>query len=309
MGDNGFAVCAKPNGTGVPRHRNTNDWNELLENEKVSDHLIEAPIANGVGLENEGGFMSLLNDVQGVTSAQKGPRDLNALVVEAMGGLGPNSNDQDSFDRAVVHVVDADVESVVPEPVHSTHKVRDDIALKLRLNSSDSSDHNRLDALIDRLKEAGIPQPHVYLSIREAVNKAQISERTVRRYISDGALITEKVKGTRGWEHRVYAPALFLLLDERSGVFEKARSSPMEDMGREIASLCRVIVEQQSIADRRTDKLLEEIQRQSRTIDELRAEQRDARAQMHNLQEQMIRALMPRKKPSIWERLFDSTSN
>jgi hypothetical protein len=95
------------------------------------------------------------------------------------------------------------------------------------------------------------------------------------------------------------------VLQERSGAFERARSSPIEEMGREIASLCRVIVEQQALADRRTDRLLDELRQQSRVIDELRAEQRDSRAQMHGLQDQMIKALMPRPKPSVWNRIFD----
>ncbi len=279
----------------------------MLDDEDVFDLLVEVAIAKGVHFDNEEEFMSLIEEVKAGASAQKGKPDLSALVDEAMDKLATKPGAQDHHIKAVVNLDDGPTPT--PETSDLPAKLREKIATKLGLDGKDEVGLTKVDAVIARLLESGIQRPNSYLSIREAVEKAQVSERTVRRYISDGVLLTEKVKGARGWEHRVYAPALFILLDERSGVFERARTSPIEDMGREIASLCRVIVEQQSIADRRTDKLLEEIQRQSRTIDELRAEQRDARAQMHNLQEQMIRALMPRKKPSIWERLFDSTSN
>jgi len=199
------------------------------------------------------------------------------------------------------------VESPPPRQEHHSEPVAEcgaSIVRNLGWSANDPNTSKKLKLLLDRISEAGISDPDSHLSLKEAAQKSGVAERTLRRYIADGHLSTEKTKGPRGWEHRVYVPLLFSILQEKSGAFERARTNPMEEMGREIAALCRMIVEQQTVADRRTDRLLDEIRNQSRVIDELRAEQRDARGQMHSLQEQMIKALMPRQKASLWKRIF-----
>jgi len=201
---------------------------------------------------------------------------------------------------------DADSTIAIGRAVIETSHGPSNIIRNLGWDPDDPSTRKRLRSLLDRIDEAGIDEPDCHLPLKDAVNRAGIAERTIRRYIADGNLETEKVKGPRGWEHRVYIPTLFSLLQEKSGAYERTRSSPIEEMAREMASLCRMIVEQQARADTRTGKLLEEIRNQGRVIDDLRAEQRDARAQMHALQDQMIRALMPRQKPPFWKRLFSA---
>lgn len=207
-------------------------------------------------------------------------------------------------ERAVSRAV---IEVGVREP-GSGSETHSEILRKLRWSSQESSTSRNLTTLLDRIREMGIEDPDTYLSLRDAAQKSGVAERTLRRYIADGQLETEKVKGPRGWEHRVYVPALFSVLQEKAGAFERARSNPLEEMGRELAGLCRTIVEQQTLAERRTNRLLDEIRNQSRVIDELRSEQRDARAQMHSLQDQMIKALMPPPKPSLLDRLFPKKS-
>lgn len=215
-------------------------------------------------------------------------------------GLQPDADSANGINIShVTAVVEIPVELNPPPNTGNILRV-------LGWNPTDPTTKKRLQSLLDRIEEAGIEDPDSYLPLKDAATKAGVAERTIRRYIADGNLETEKIKGPRGWEHRVYVPTLFTLLQEKTGAFERARSSPIEEMAREMASLCRMIVEQQSRADARTSKLLEEIRGQSRTIDELRAEQRDARAQMHALQDQMIRALMPRQRPPLWKRLFSA---
>ena len=206
----------------------------------------------------------------------------------------PNAGSNLAPARAIV-----EIETEEHSRPHSSNILR-----TLGWDTTDPASRKRLRNLLERIDEAGIDEPDSFLPLKEAAQRAGIAERTVRRYIADGNLETEKVKGPRGWEHRVYVPLLFSLLQEKSGAFERARSSPVEEMAREMAGLCRMIVDQQARADQRTTHLLEELRNQSRVIDELRAEQRDSRAQVHCLQDQMIRALMPRQKPPFWKRIF-----
>ena len=179
-----------------------------------------------------------------------------------------------------------------------------EIIRKLRWNAEESNTSRNLSTLLARIKELGIEDPNSYLSLRDAAQKSGVAERTLRRYIADGQLETEKVKGPRGWEHRVYVPALFSVLQEKAGAFERAHSNPLDEMGRELATLCRAIVEQQTLAERRTNRLLDEIRNQSRVMDELREEQRETRLQMFALQDQMIQVLLPHPKKSFFQKLF-----
>lgn len=181
----------------------------------------------------------------------------------------------------------------------------EEILRKLRWNANDAGTSRNLSALLERIKELGIENPDSFLSLRDAAQKSGVAERTLRRYIADGQLETEKVKGARGWEHRVYVPALFAVLQQKAGAFERAHSNPLEEMGREVATLCRTIVEQQALADARTNRLLDEMRNQMRAMDELRNEQREARREMAKLQDTVVKVLSrPPEKKGFFEKLF-----
>jgi DNA-binding transcriptional MerR regulator len=290
----------------------------LLDDEELYDLFVDEAIRQGVRLESEDEFMGLLSQIQA-----KGPNHDSQMMVRV--AVDMVREREGTPRRAPVPLIDktaikppvdgvhgaANVEApanraaAVEVPVNRGVALEEKIIKKLGWNPEDPATEGRLDMLLERIRAAGIADPNSFLGLREACERTGIAERTLRRYVAEGLLPTEKVKGPRGPEHRVYVPRLFLVMLERSAAFERARSSPLEDMSREIAGLCRAIVEQQAIADRRTDRLLEEIRGQSRVIDELRAEQRDARAQIHVIQEQMIKALLPPARKSFLRRMFD----
>ena len=118
------------------------------------------------------------------------------------------------------------------------------------------------------------------LTVREAT-RSGVAERTIRRYIADGVLATTLVQGARAKEHRIKPKDLYNVISARSGAIERAKASPVEDMAAEIAALRQV-------------------------IEELRHEQRDARHQIHQLHEQLVRALpAPRRSWWPWSRKKD----
>lgn len=280
----------------------------VVEDDETYEKIVDEILRQGVQLTEEE-FLALLQEIQEGSKAWNRQTDISAMVQVALDKV--KYKDHPVPIKAVANVE-------IPRKPHSVHHVapkpdpvvptpaptpRDRILRKLGW-ADDAASRKKLSQLLDRMEEAGVEDPEVSYTVKDAADRSGVAERTLRRYIAEGRLPTEKVKGSRGIEHRIYAPWLFTLVHERTTVLDQARSNPVESMGREIASLCRVIVDQQALADRRTDRLLDEIRHQSRVIDELRAEQRDARAQMHTLQEQMIKALMPRQKSSIWERVF-----
>jgi hypothetical protein len=209
-----------------------------------------------------------------------------------------SSKDETLPIRAVIYT-DAKAEEATEEGVH------EQIIAKLRWNAHETGTARNLANLLARISELGIEDPNSYLSLRDAAQKSGVAERTLRRYIADGQLETEKVKGPRGWEHRVYVPALFSVLQQKAGAFERAHSNPLEEMGREMATLCRTIVEQQTLAERRTNRLLDEIRNQNRVMDELRIEQKEARGQMLAIQDQMVKFLSRPPKKSFFQKLFN----
>lgn len=112
------------------------------------------------------------------------------------------------------------------------------------------------------------------VSVRDAT-RAGVAERTLRRYISDGILPTVRVRGRRGEEHRIRLTDLHRVITERSSAIERVQVSPVDELAAQVQALRAVIEEQ------------------NRTMDELRAEVRDSRAQLHQMHEQVVRALMP----------------
>jgi DNA-binding transcriptional MerR regulator len=173
----------------------------------------------------------------------------------------------------------------------------------------------RVDNYLDWLERHGFRAEEETVTIRRAVEGVKVSERTLRRYVADGVLPTETVKGSRGSEHRIYLPDLFMVLDGRRDAFERSASSPVSDVARQMEALKNQHererrellerIESQRRQDAEKDKaFLDAIDRQTRMIDELRAELRDSRAQMHQMQEQVVKALMPPKKPTLLERLM-----
>ena len=279
----------------------------FVDDDETYEKIVDEILRQGVQLTEEE-FLALLQEIQDGSKKWNRQTDISAMVQVAL--------DKVKYRVDPVVPVKAVANVEIPRKAHSVPHVapkhdpietaptqRDRILRKLGW-ADDATSRKKLSQLLDRMEEAGVEDPEVSFTVKDAADRSGVAERTLRRYIAEGRLPTERVKGSRGIEHRIYAPWLFTLVHERTNVLEQARSNPVESMGREIASLCRVIVDQQALADRRTDRLLDEIRHQSRVIDELRAEQRDARAQMHSIQDQMIKALMPRPKSSIWDRVF-----
>jgi DNA-binding transcriptional MerR regulator len=307
----------------------------LMDDEDLYDLFVDEAIRQGVRLESEEAFMDLVAQIHSkegreTTDSQIMVRVAVDLVKEREASFRPKepmsklARPELLIDKSkVTPAAKVEPTQVPPDGVglrseplkedfspsaasHRTPAVEEKILKKLGWSSNDAAAMDRVDVLIERIRAAGISDPHSFISLKEACERTDIAERTLRRYIAEGLLPTEKVRGPRGPEHRVYVPRLFLVLLERSAAFERARSSPLEDMSREIAALCRAIVDQQSEADRRVDRLLDEMRNQGRMIDDLRAEQRDARAQMHTLQEHMIKALLPPERPKPFlRRLFE----
>lgn len=285
----------------------------LLDDEEMYELFVDEAIRQGVRLESEDEFMALMSHIQ-----SKSPQHDSQMMVRVAVEMVRERESGQSGVRVPEPVIEKKTLSdelepvskpvrkeILPEPVSGKAAAMEEkIAKKLGWSLQDPATESRLETLIERIRSAGISDPHTFLSLREACDATGIAERTLRRYIAEGLLSTEKVRGPRGPEHRIYAPRLFLVYLERSAAFERARSSPLEEMSKEIAQLCRAIVDQQAHADKRVDRLLEEMKRQGELIDELRAEQRDSRAQLFTLQENMIKALLPPPKKSLAARLF-----
>ena len=56
-------------------------------------------------------------------------------------------------------------------------------------------------------------------------------------------------------------------------------------------------------------RLSAQVEEQSALIDQLKHEQRDARHQLHQLHEQLVKALPPPSKPSLLARIFKRQPN
>ena len=146
-----------------------------------------------------------------------------------------------------------------------------------------AKDAASLDGLIATVEGQGGNAADVLLDVREIVRLASCSERTVRRYISKGALTAKSVDQGRYLFALDDVAALF---GRRRDVITRAKSSPMDELNETIK------------------RLSAQVEEQSALIDQLKHEQRDARAQLYQLHEQLVRALPPPSKPGIFSRFF-----
>lgn len=167
-----------------------------------------------------------------------------------------------------------------------------------------------LDQLADVLELAGIDAQAVELTTKQAITVTGVTERTIRRYIGSGRLIPREIKTENGKTHLFTVAHLSDVFSTRTTAINKARTNPIEDLAGSVermsAGFDDVIRDQQ----KRTQQLIEmieaqaaTIQAQGRIIEDLRAEQRDTRAQIHQLHETTVKALMPRGKVSLWAKL------
>lgn len=133
------------------------------------------------------------------------------------------------------------------------------------------------------------------LTVAEAAILAGVSVRTVRRYISDGLLTPETVRGRSGDEHRLRREEVLRVRSSRKEAIEVARTSPTGKMAEELEALRRVIETQTGM-----------IEEQRRTIGDLQAEQKDTRHQLHQLHETLLALPMRTQepRPSLWRRIF-----
>jgi len=151
---------------------------------------------------------------------------------------------------------------------------------------------------------AGVDSSTVELTIKQVLPLAKVTERTMRRYISSGRLIPREVATANGKQHLFTVADLLAVFETRADLIDRARSNPIEDLAGNVAAMTAgfndVIKAQQSEAQ----ELRAIIEAQGRIIEELRAEQRDTRAQIHQLHETTVKALMPPARRSWFARLF-----
>ncbi len=158
----------------------------------------------------------------------------------------------------------------------------------------------------------------VMLRVKDVVRLCKVSERTVRRYIREGILLPVTIDGVRGKEHEFPLDHVAEVFGSRSSIIERGKVSPVQDLTRSIELLSAEIqAERERLRAELTataeaeraaqQELLDRLKAQSELIDQLKHEQRDARAQIHQLQEQILKAL-PAPKPKGWRGLFSGRS-
>jgi hypothetical protein len=167
-----------------------------------------------------------------------------------------------------------------------------------------------LDQLADTLELSGIDPQTVELTTKQVIAVTGVTERTIRRYTGSGKLIPKEVTTDNGKAHLFNVAQLTDVFSARANVIDKARTNPLEDLAGSVQAMTAgfgdVIRDQQARTDQLTAMLeaqAEIIRAQGRVIEDLRAEQRDTRAQIHQLHETTVKALMPREKVSIWAKL------
>lgn len=140
----------------------------------------------------------------------------------------------------------------------------------------------------------------VTMTVADIVRLGGISERTVRRYVSAGRLIPSTTSA--GMTHRFDVTHVLDALGYQQGAPAlKAPTSPLVELRGALDALTEALSAERARHEQERRELIERLDAQARLIDELRAEQRDARAQLHQFQEQVIKALPEPKRP--WWRL------
>lgn len=162
-------------------------------------------------------------------------------------------------------------------------------------------------ATLDNVAQAFGVADHVELTVKELTAVAGVAERTIRRYLSDGILRPRSVAGARGVMHVIPLAQAVEVFTRRKKTIEQARTTPIDDLAQEVKALRELLeLASKSASDdaaaarqqsaQQVEQLTGLVSAQERVIDELRAEVRDARGQLAQLHEQVIKALpAPRK--------------
>ena len=159
-------------------------------------------------------------------------------------------------------------------------------------------DSENLSELVAKIEGVGIPLESVKLSVKDVVRLSGVTDRTVRRYIAKGVLTPDTLKGQKGKEYELSLSQVVDVFTQRKDTIQRGKVSPMNDLAGSIDSLRQALESERAAGAAAQKELLDRLDAQSKLIDELRLEQRDARAQVHQLQDQIIKALpAPVKRP------------
>ena len=107
------------------------------------------------------------------------------------------------------------------------------------------------------------------LSIREAAQAANVSEKTLRRWIDTGRLVAEKIEGKKGLEYRIESEQLEI-------ASAKPQKTSLSEPRRTASGQSQVLEDLRELA-----------QRQAEALDALRAELAQSRGQVHDLTAQV----------------------
>lgn len=134
------------------------------------------------------------------------------------------------------------------------------------------------------------------LDVRSAASLAGVSEKTIRRYHKDGRLAAVVERGRRGDQYKFLRSDIEAVFTGVVATNKPLARSPLEDVRTELEALRKTLADQAEATAKMERERTAIIEAQSRTIDELRAEVRDSRAQLAQLHEQVVRALPAPKK-------------
>lgn len=148
----------------------------------------------------------------------------------------------------------------------------------------------------------------VMLKVKDVTRLCKVSERTVRRYIREGILLPVTIDGIRGKEHEFPLSHVAEVFGSRSAIIERGKVSPINELAQAIEQMEHSFTEMSEYANLKQQELLDQVKEQSQLIDQLKHEQRDARAQINQLQEQILKAL-PAPKPKGWRSWFSRSKD
>jgi len=158
--------------------------------------------------------------------------------------------------------------------------------------------------LRDALDLAGVELSTVELTIKQVLPLANVTERTIRRYVAAGRLIPREVATQNGKQHLFTLADLLAVFELRTELIDRAKSNPLNELSQNVETLAAGFSDVIKAQQVEAQQLREIIEAQGRLIAELRAEQRDTRAQIHQLHETTVKALMPPKKQGWLSRLL-----
>ena len=150
-----------------------------------------------------------------------------------------------------------------------------------------------------------------YISLREASELTGLEIGTIRQAVRRGRIQSIKVQGVHGEEVRVYEQGLQdYVQNKRTTPKQKRQSSPKQPRPRIVQNGTVSEPASSTPSDVETELLSQlqairaELEANRRTVESLSIELHDARGQIHQLQEQVIKALPAPQRKGIWNRVF-----